>query len=106
MSAGALYDQGGRPIGKAPPFTGPDGIGRFPIFGHVLCLAEEPAARGMARIWVLLIEGAPRLIPARIIGELAAALDHDLPIVILGSSIDAVSAAAAAVLKMAGGYDA
>jgi hypothetical protein len=105
LSSGALYDQGCRPIGKAPPFDGPEGIGRDFIVGQVLCLAETPAARGMARIWVLPVEGAPRSIPPRIMGELVTALDHDLQVVILGSQADAVAQAAAAVLQMVGGYD-
>lgn len=103
-SGGGLYDWRCKPIGKAPPFYGPGGLPlSCMLIGQVLCLAEEPAAPGMARIWVLPVDGAPRRMPKRILGEMVAALDHDMAVAILGSHVDAVAEAAAAVLQMVEG---
>jgi hypothetical protein len=88
-------------IGPGPAFHGPEGVGSGRLIGHVICLVEKPSCSEMARFWILPPAGAPPSVPRRIAEELLAALNHAMPVAVLGWDAGAAGIAAGAILQMA-----
>ena len=101
--SGGLYDWRLCPIGSGAPF--PD-CRQHPLIGQVLCTADEPSCREIARVWVIGPGTAVRLISPRVLAELVAALDHGMPIAVLGDDADRVRIACSTILQLAGEHHA
>ncbi len=95
---GWLYDWALLPVGSAPPFPGPEA---GPLVGSVVCQTDPPSCAEMARIWIV-PNGELGAVPRRIADELLAALEHGMPIAILGHDVRSTRAAAVALLALAG----